>query len=174
MHTPHVMIGAVACSLMLAVGGATMTQESPPGASLPAAPFPTDYRSWRVVRSIVVGPEHGSFATRGGIHHYYANEKAIEGYRTGVFADGSVIVDEGVSTKEGEGQGKGILFETERRSIDVMVKDQRLYKDSGGWGFDHFDGQATTSQATVARRTQCFECHTKRKDRDYVFTTIRP
>src|SRR5688572_6703009 len=96
-----------------------------------AVPFPQDYRSWQHVRSIVVGAEHRSFASRGGIHHYYANPKAVEGYRTGRFPNGSIIVDEGVLTENGTGQMKGIVMEGHRRTLDVMIKNDRLYKDSG-------------------------------------------
>jgi hypothetical protein len=144
-------------------------------ASQPASPvqFPHDYRSWQHVRTIVVGPENKSFATRGGIHHYYANKEAVEGYRTGRFPNGSVIVDEGVLTEDGAGPMKGIVLEGHRRSLDVMVKNDRLYSDTGGWGFEHFEGQETAGQTDAKRRTACFECHANRKDHDYVFSAIR-
>ena len=144
-------------------------------ASQPTAPvkFPHDYRSWQHVSSSVVGPESKSFATRGGIHHYYANKKAVEGYRTGRFPNGSIIVDEGVLTTDGTGPFKGIVQEGDRRSLDVMVKNDRLYRDSGGWGFEHFEGQEATGRLDATGRTQCLECHSKRKDNDYVFSAIR-
>jgi hypothetical protein len=144
------------------------------GQSAPSVPFPQGYRSWQHVKSIVVGPEHRSFARRGGFHHYYANAKAAEGYETGTFANGSIIVDEGVTTKNGEGDAAGILLEGARRSLDVMVKDDRLYKDTGGWGFEHFDGDDPAGKLGVEQRTQCFQCHSKSKDRDLVFSVIRP
>jgi quercetin dioxygenase-like cupin family protein len=135
--------------------------------------FPQDYRSWQHVRSIVVGREHRSFASRGGIHHYYANPKAVEGYRTGRFPNGSIVVDEGVFAEDGTGPMKGIVVEGHRRTLDVMVKNDRLYKDTGGWGFEHFEGQESAGKLDASRRTQCFECHSKSKDRDYVFSAIR-
>src|SRR3954451_6435388 len=88
------------------------------GADQAVVPYPSGFRGWQHVKSIVVGPESPSFANRGGIHHYYANDKAAEGYRTGKFRDGSVIVDEGVFTKDGEGPAKGITLEGERRSVE--------------------------------------------------------
>ena len=137
-------------------------------------PFPRGYRSWQHVKSSVVGPEHPSFPRRGGIHHFYANERAQIGYRTGLFPNGSVIVDEGVYTKEGDGGAKGMLLEGDRRSVDVMVKNDRLYKDTAGWGFEHFEGQEVTGRLDAAGRSRCFECHAKSKDRDHVYSTIRP
>jgi hypothetical protein len=138
----------------------------------PAVPFPHDYRSWQHVKSLVIGPEHRSFASRGGIHHYYANKKAVEGYRTGRFPNGSVIAAEAVVAEDGTGQAKGALLEGQRRFMDVMVKNDRLYRDTGGWGFAHFEGEAT-GRLEAAGPTQCYECHAKRKDRDHVFSTIR-
>ena len=140
----------------------------------PAVAYPDGFRSWQHVKSSVVGPEHGSFANRGGFHHFYANAAAVEGYRTGRFANGSILVDEGVVAKSGEDRQKGILLEGERRSVDVMVKDDRLYKDTGGWGFEHFDGVATTGTLTSDARGKCFACHGKQTERDSVFGRIRP
>src|SRR4051794_3289964 len=74
-------------------------------------PFPEKYRSWQLVKSIVLGPDSPLFATRGGIHHYYANSQAIDGYKTGKFPEGSVIVDEAMWMKEGDGLAKGIWLE---------------------------------------------------------------
>jgi hypothetical protein len=56
--------------------------------------------------------------------------------------------------------------------MDVMVKNDRLYKDTGGWGFEHFDRDATTAMLTAGARSTCFECHAK-ATRDHVFSTIR-
>jgi hypothetical protein len=145
-----------------------MAQPTPPEIQ-----FPKDYRSWQHTRTIVVGPEHRSFATRGGIHHYYANKEAVEGYRTGRFPNGSIIVDEGVLTEDGTGPLKGLLLEGNRRSLDVMVKNDKLYPDTGGWGFEHFEKQEDKGQTDAKRRTACYECHSKAKDTDHVFSAIR-
>lgn len=136
-------------------------------------PYPSGFRGWQHVKSIVIGPEHQSFANRGGIHHYYANDKAMEGYRTGKFPNGSVIVDEGVFTKDGEGQAKGIVLEGERRSVEVMVKNDQVYKDTGGWGFEAFEGDGRTGKLQTGGNAQCYSCHSKAKERDYVFSVVR-
>jgi hypothetical protein len=136
-------------------------------------PYPGGFRAWQHVKSIVVGAEHPSFANRGGIHHYYANDKAMEGYRTGKFPDGSVIVDEGLFTKDGEGQAKGIVLEGERRSVEVMVKNDQVYKDTGGWGFEAFARDERTGKLQAGGRAQCHSCHSKAKGRDYVFSAVR-
>src|SRR4249919_21974 len=57
----------------------------------PDVPYPEGFRSWQHVISDIVGPEAQSFPARGGIHHFYANAKAVEGYRTGKFSNGSIL-----------------------------------------------------------------------------------
>src|SRR5215469_18954525 len=64
------------------------------------ASFPKEFRKWAHVKSVLVGPQSAAFATEGGIHHIYANDKALEGYETGKFPDGSVIVYDLLETKE--------------------------------------------------------------------------
>jgi hypothetical protein len=90
-------------------------------AASPEVPFPGAYRSWQHVKSVVIGPEHKSFATEGGkIFHFYANQQAVAGYRAGKFPNGAVIVRETLRAKAGESESKGILNEGERVAVDVM------------------------------------------------------
>lgn len=131
--------------------------------------LPSGYRQWAVAKTLVVGPQSKLFSTRGGIHHYYANPQAVEGYRTGNFPDGSVIVDEGMLTTYTE----GITVETEVRSLDVMVKDSRVHRATGGWGFEHFNGSGSSEGAGAEVRAACFSCHSGSKERDYVFSSFR-
>jgi hypothetical protein len=159
----------LATAITIAAGSVTILTMR--AADQPAVPYPSGFRSWQVVRSTIVGPENPSFPNRGGIHHYYANDKAVEGYRTGVFPNGSAIVDEGVLTKDGEGKAKGLMFETERRGIDVMVKNDELYKETGGWGFEHFKGEERNGVLPASGRKVCHDCHSTQKNS--VFTTIR-
>src|SRR4051812_5848315 len=80
--------------------------------------FPKEFRKWAHVKSVLVGPQSAAFATEAGIHHIYANEKALEGYETGKFPDGSAIVYDLLETKETAGN----TIEGPTRRIDVMVK----------------------------------------------------
>jgi hypothetical protein len=65
------------------------------------------------------------------------------------------------------------LLEGERRSVEVMVKNDQLYKDTGGWGFEYFKGDTRSGLLPAAGPAQCFACHSKQKDRDYVFSAVR-
>ena len=132
-------------------------------------PYPADYRKWSVLKTFVIGTQHKKFESLGGMHHYYANDKARESFGQGKFAEGSIIVDERVQAAEHE----GAIFEGKRISAAVMIKDSARYRDTGGWAFDLFTEGATPRGASAEVRAACFECHSKRKDQDYVFTELK-
>jgi Cytochrome P460 len=132
--------------------------------------YPQDYRKWAHVKSTLVGPQSVIFEQNGGLHHFYANEKALEGYRTGKFPDGSVLIDERLETRE----TAGVTTEGPRRSLAVMVKDSRRHTETDGWGFEVFIGASQTERALNAQgRLACYNCHAKRKDQDFVYSTFR-
>lgn len=134
-------------------------------------PFPDGYRAWQHIKSVVIGPGSKSFDTEGGkIFHFYANPAAVDGYRVGKFPNGAIIVRETLHAIAGEGQSAGVFTEGERTGLDVMAKDDRLYRDTGGWGFETFD--KNTNRAGEKARAQCYACHSKQKDRDFVFSTL--
>jgi len=137
--------------------------------SAAAVPYPADFRSWAVTKSVVVGPESKGFATNGGFHHYYANPTAVEGFRTGKFPEGSIIVDERLQSEDRDGR----TLEGKRLSLAVMMKDARRYAETGGWGFDSFAGDDRSAGAPAAVRAACYACHAKQKDRDFVFSELR-
>jgi hypothetical protein len=133
----------------------------------PTVAYPSDYRTWVMVKSYLITADSKQFNHRGGFHHFYANDKALEGYRTGNFPEGSVIVDEGVHAKNDD----GISLEAALRSVEVMHKAPQ-YQATGGWGYERFEGDSTTGSGGKAQAT-CFACHAKAKQRDYVFSTSR-
>ena len=55
------------------------------------------------MKSVLVGPASPAFPTEGGVHHIYANDLALQGYRTGRFPDGAVVVYDLLDTKEVNG-----------------------------------------------------------------------
>jgi hypothetical protein len=140
------------------------------GAGDEKVPYPADYRKWTHVKSTLVGPQHPRFETNGGIHHFYANQKAMEGYRSGKFPDGSVLIDDLLEVKESE----GITSEGARRRVAVMVKDSRRYAETAGWGYEVFKGDNQVEGILSAEaKATCFACHSKQKDRDSVFSQFR-
>jgi hypothetical protein len=57
-----------------------------------------------------------------------------------------------------------------RKVVDVMQKDSTRFAATGGWGFDEFRGD--TRERTTAPIATCVQCHTRRRDNDYVFSAL--
>ena len=133
-------------------------------------PYPEEYRDWHHVKSMVIEPGHDLYEAFGGIHHLYANEAALSGYRAGRFPDGAVIV---FDLLEADHTGNAVT-EGPRKIVGVMHKDSERYAGTGGWGFEGFaEGdpgrRAVGSEADKA----CFQCHTSQREHDYVFSRLR-
>jgi hypothetical protein len=131
-------------------------------------PYPEGYRMWIHVKTALIGPSSPGFQFSGGYHHIYANAKAMQGYTSGNFPDGSVLVFDVLDTKE----HNGTTNEAARKHIDVMVKDSVKYSSTGGWGYQEFKGDSHTQRVlTPTLQTQCFVCHEVQPD--YVFSEFR-
>src|SRR5688572_25163271 len=97
-------------------------------------PYPEGSRKWVNVRTGLVGPDNRNFQIIGGFHHIYANNKAMEGYASGIFPEGSILVFEVLEGIEKDGNTE----EGKRRHVDVMIKDSIRYHSTGGWGYEEF------------------------------------
>lgn len=134
-------------------------------------PYPTGYRDWHHVKSMVIQQGHPLFTAFGGIHHIYANPKAMQGYRSGKFADGAVIIFDLLEAKSAD----NAITEGERKVVGLMHKDAKRYAATGGWGFEGFKGDSRTERAVGNQAASaCFACHAPQKDSDYVFSKLRP
>ena len=133
-------------------------------------PYPEGYRQWTHVKSMTINQGHALYDAFGGIHHLYANKKAMQGYKAGKFADGSVIVFDLLEAKAAD----NAVQEGARKVVGVMHKDAKRYGDTGGWGFEGFKGDSTSERAVGANAaTACYQCHTAQKDKGYVFSSMR-
>ena len=147
---------AVAATIALAAG--------------PEVPYPDGFRDWKHVKSMVIEEGHPLFDSFGGIHHLYANQPALEGYRSGRFPDGSVIV---FDLLEAQRAGNAVT-EGSRKVVGVMHKDAKAYAETGGWGFEGFGGDSRTNRVVGANAaTACYACHTAQERSDYVFSSLR-
>jgi hypothetical protein len=154
------LVAIVICGL--AFGASARQDES--------IPYPSGYRQWAHVKSTLVGPESQGFKANGGLHHFYANEKALEGYRTGKFPDGSILIDDLLEAQAGKTQG--ITVEGARKRLAVMVKNDKRYASTGGWGFEVFKADSQAGSLGADARNACFECH-QTAPRELVFSELR-
>ena len=136
----------------------------------PQVPYPEGYRDWHHMKSMVIEEGHTLYGSFGGIHHLYANDKAMKGYRKGTFPDGSVII---FDLLEAVHEGNAVT-EGDRKVVGVMHKDSKSYRDTGGWGFEGFGGGDRTNRVVGGNAASaCFACHAPQKAQDYTFSKLR-
>jgi hypothetical protein len=134
-------------------------------------PYPKDYRDWTHIKTAIIGPENHPSVRFQGIHHIYANDKAMKGYTSGKFPEGSIIVFDLLEAKV---EANSDIIEGERKFIDVMIKDSQRYDSTGGWGFEEFSGNSLTERTILhLSKSKCFNCHAKKSSNDFVFSSFR-
>jgi len=129
--------------------------------------YPPDFRRWVHVGTGVILPGGSLPESEHGMHHVFANQKAVEGYSTGEFADGSIIVYE---LREAQ-QKNSVISEGVRRRVDMMIKDS-TYKSTGGWRFERFIENDPTRNLITDSGTMCFGCHSNAKAHGFVFSRL--
>ena len=138
-------------------------------ADKPNVDYPTGYRGWMHIKTMVIEPGHPLYEVSAGIHHIYANASALEGYKMGSFPDGSIIVFDRMEAIS----ANNAITEGERKILGVMQKDRSRFTETGGWGFEGFvDGDPEHTVGPEGRAT-CFGCHGAQKDHDSVFSRWR-
>lgn len=142
----------------------------PAMATDPHVSYPAGYRNWHHVKSMVIDKGHPLHEAFGGIHHLYANPKAVAGYKSGKFPDGAIIVFDLLEAKSAD----NAVTEGARKVVGVMHKDAKKYAATGGWGFEGFGGGDKTNRVVRdSAASACFACHAPQKDHDYVFSRLR-
>jgi len=148
---------------MVASLGALLAQApKKPAIAYPA--YPNDPRHWRHVKTMVIfSPDNKLFERFGGLHNVYVNDIGWPAFKNGkLFPDGSMLALElfGTSNSPGAIEGRGL------KAIYVMKKNAKVYTDTGGWGFEVFQGSDQTP--TLKSMKECFDCHKAGKNTDYV------
>lgn len=129
--------------------------------------YPDGYRDWKHVKSMVINKGHPLFDAVGGMHHIYANKKALDGYKSGKFADGSVIVFDLFEAVDKD----NAVAEGSRKAVIVMTKNAKAFKATDGWGYEVFADRKGTLDAKA--QADCHACHTSQKGKDFVFSALR-
>ncbi len=132
--------------------------------------YPSNYRTWQHVKSMIILPGHALEDPFGGLHHVYANSKAMSGLTGGQYEDGAVFVFDLL----GYDDSNNTIVETDRKRIDVMQKDSEQFSETDGWGYDTFVGDSATERLDQDVVVACFGCHSGAKASNYVFSHYRP
>ncbi len=135
-----------------------------------AVPFPTGYRHWTLVKSMVIySKENPLFNPFAGLHNVYVNDAGLTSLKQGrAYPDGTIFVFDLYDTRTYQ----GAIETRERKLIGVMKKNAKLYGETGGWGWEVFKGNEEKGSLQDAK--QCVDCHASHKRTDYVFSTYTP
>ena len=131
--------------------------------------YPSGYRSWQHIKSMIIQPGHPLEDPFGGIHHIYGNAKAMTGMNGGEYENGAVFVFDLLDYDD----SNKTIVEKGRKRIDVMRYDTDQFSDTGGWGYATFVGDSTTTQLDQDVTVACHACHTGAKASNYVFSQYR-
>jgi len=139
-----------------------------------------DFRGYENWQTIAVSYNGGKLATILG------NPTMIGAYKTGIPGNGKPFPDGAKMAKihwmgtKNENQPGGPIVPGALHDVDFMVKDSKMFPDSGGWGWAQFDYDAasetfrpadTSSTPPQEHDAKCgFACHTIVANKDYVFT----
>jgi hypothetical protein len=132
--------------------------------------YPADYRSWQHVKTMIIQPGHPLEDPFGGIHHIYANPKAMAGLSSGTYADGAGFVFDLLAYA----QSNQTIVETDRIRIDVMQYDREKFSETGGWGFETFVGDSSSQRLDQDVVVSCYNCHIPAEAANYVYSRYRP
>lgn len=131
--------------------------------------YPTGWQGWRHVKSMLIEPGHPLFESFGGLHHVYANPPAVEGYRSGRFPDGAVIVFDLLEAVRADHAVVG----GPRKVLGVMQKDAHAFAATGGWGFEGFAGGDPARRVVGDKAVEaCWGCHAGTAARDGVLSRL--
>ena len=151
--------------LVFAAGAASLGALFAQAQKKPTIAYPTEFRKWRHVKTMVIfSKEHKLFDRFGGLHNVYVNDigwPSLQHLR--VYPDGSMFAFElfDIRTFQGAIEARG------RKFLAVMKKNAKLYPNTGGWGFEVFQGYQ--GAGSLKDMKQCFDCHASQKTRDYIY-----
>ena len=147
-------------------------QQSLPAAGIPVAAngvkYIPDYRNWQVISNTNRFDNHS-------IRIVYANAiavKAIKENQIQPFPEGSTIVKVVWNSIE---EKNGDITPGSLNSVQIMIKDNKRFADSKGWGFAKFNGITLKPYgSTPMFNATCFNCHKIASGNDYIFNLPLP
>jgi len=170
---------AIVTALVSAWGGSALSAQDKYTVKVPGGLAFAEFRGYENWQVVAISQDGGLLAA------ILANPVMIAAYRAGVpgngksFPDGSRMAKIHWNPKKLETFPAATVPGT-LHDVDFMVKDNKRFADSGGWGWAAFEYDAasgrfapgtTADSPPQANDAKCgLGCHTIVKSRDYVFT----
>jgi len=139
-----------------------------------AVPFPRDWKTWtHVTTAVVTDKSHPAFGVRQIYVTDQGKEAALAGAKT--FPDGTTLIlvfyeVVGTELPHPKGGNSPKLMAGKRFRLDLMVKDSGKYAKTGGWNYARYSLPDEKFEEKINYEKACFECHTRVKALDFVFT----
>jgi hypothetical protein len=124
--------------------------------------------------------------TDNAIKAILANPTMIKAYKEDIpgngkpFPDGSVIVKIAWAEASNPASPYSVEVPVTLKSVAFIEKDSKRFPDTSGWGYAEFlyDNASHTfkpfgADGSFAKKV-CYQCHTRVKARDYIFTNYAP
>lgn len=165
--TKNILIVTFTISAMLYSSACGNTAK---GSNSKLVQYPEGYQNWTHVKSMIIQEKHPLYKPFGGIHHIYANPKALKAIKkgAGVYPDGSVLIFDLLEAEEKD----NTIVEGSRKVLGVMEKDSKRFANTGGWGFEGFKKNSKV-RLVKNPKPDCFSCHQAKKQTDYVFSQYK-
>jgi hypothetical protein len=121
--------------------------------------------------------------TEDGIKVILGNTKMIDAYKGGIpgngkpFPEGVKIVKIEWSKRKNPASPYFVVEPDTLKSVSFIEKDSKRFPDTSGWGYAQFlyDAASDTfkpfGSGTSFGKAECYQCHTRVKERDYIFTS---
>lgn len=126
--------------------------------------FIPDYQQWKAISTT-------DRFDNGTMRVIYGNSVAVQAIasnHTNPWPDGTVFAK--VAWAQAA-DSTGLVRTGEFKQVEFMIKNQKKYADTEGWGWARWRGKELTPYGKNALFTQeCVACHMPRKESDFVFT----
>lgn len=162
MKTSKLIPHALSISALLLVSAFTVSAETPAKTS-PDKPVYGDYQNWRLL-SI------SHRLDKQTLRAILGNDTAIDAARQGKtkpWPDGTILTKVVWKEKTHPNWPQAIVPDTLEKA-EAMVKDQKKFEKTGGWGFASWDGNNLVMY-DEAKSKECFACHLPMQTNDYVY-----
>lgn len=138
--------------------------------------YPSDYRTW-VYLSSGMDMSYAEGASASDAHLFdsvFVNREAYDDFlKTGHWPDKTMFV---LELRRAQGKGsinKKGLFQTDKLGMEVHVRDQARFKDTGGWAF--FGGFRNDGPGNkIPTAAGCIACHEQHGAVDTTFAQFYP
>lgn len=123
-----------------------------------------DYKNWKVISST-------NRFDNGTIRLIYGNEIAVNAIKENKikpWPNGAVIVK--VVWNSQHEDAEGTVKPGNFNNVQMMIRDDKKFKDTEGWGFARFNGLGLEPYGkTVSFATSCINCHRMVPENGFVF-----